>query len=119
MHPEEASKLWKFVHKESVIKEWEFNYDGVRTRLHDATELKCLRHVAHLFNSDHRLMFCEEPGSPVAILNFSLKRAHFTHAAPPRSLDSTEVVANLPNKIASISSLGHEHDNPISWHYHP
>ena len=100
-HPEEAEKLWGFVHQDSILKEWEFNFDGSRSRLHSATELKCLKHVAHLFSFDHRLIFCMETGSPIAALNFPLKRIQSAHLMPPGAVDSTGAVANLPNKIAS------------------
>ena len=42
-----------------------------------------------------------ETGSPIAALNFPLKRIQSAHLVPPGAVDSTGAVANLPNKIAS------------------
>ena len=55
----------------------------------------------HFFNFDARLLVCFKVGSPVAVINFPLKRAHTTHVVPPGVFDSTGVVQTLPNKIAA------------------
>ena len=55
-HPNEVEKLWEFVHRDSFKKEWDFEFDGEKRRLHSATELKCLRHLVHFFNYDARLL---------------------------------------------------------------
>ena len=54
-HPNEAERLWNFVHEDSVKKEWEFMFDGEKTRLHSETEMKCLEHLVCFFNFDPRL----------------------------------------------------------------
>ena len=99
-HPNEAERLWNFVHEDSVKKEWEFMFDGKKTRLHSATGMKCLEHLSLVcfFNFNPRLLICVEIGSPIAVVNFPLKRAHATHVVPAGVFDSTGVVQTLPNK---------------------
>ena len=49
-HPNKAGRLWEFVHEDSIKKEWDFQFDGERRRLHSATEMKCLWHLVHFLN---------------------------------------------------------------------
>lgn len=100
-HPEEAARLWQYVPAESVRKEWEFHFDGTKSRMHSATEFKCLSHFIHFVNKDHRLLFNVELGNPIAVVNFPLKRATAVHVVPPGTLDDTGAVIHLPNKIAA------------------
>ena len=73
-------------------------FDGEKTRVHSATEMKCLEHLVCFFNFNPRLLVCVEIGSPIAVVNFPLKRAHATHVVPAGVFDSTGVVQTLPNK---------------------
>ena len=100
-HPNEAERLWEFVHPQSVKKDWAFEFDGEKKRVHSATEMKCLEYLVHFFNSDHRLLVCVIPGNPVAALNFPLKRVHSTHVVPPGTADNTGILQTLPAKIAA------------------
>ena len=63
--------------------------------------MKCLEHLVCFFNFDPRLLICVEIGSPIAVVNFLLKRAHAMHVVPAGVFDSTGVVQTLPNKIAA------------------
>ena len=90
-HPNEAERLWEFVHSDSVKKDWEFSFDGEKKRVHSATEMKCLEHLCHFFNSDSRLLVYVTPVNPIAIQNFPLKRAHISHVVPPGTVDNTGV----------------------------
>ena len=102
-HPNEAERLWGYVHEDSVKKQWEFEFDGEKTRLHSATELKCLQHWVKFLNFDARLLFFFEMGSPVAVVNIPLKRVHSTHVLPPGVLDTAGVLPTLQNKTASYA----------------
>ena len=85
----------------TIKKEWDFQFDGERRRLHSATEMKCLWYLVHFLNFHARLPVFDDPGSPYAVINFPLKCFHSTHVVPPGVTDVAGVLPTLQNKVAA------------------